>query len=85
MEAVGLERCEHGVGTPSGSIDPDAAAAVERHSCIVPLKEVAVGPELSLRVFATEDPTLKQQRVALQQQQSKPAAGGAAAGRAPGS
>jgi hypothetical protein len=68
VEAVGLERCEHGVGVPAGSSDPDAAAAaaVERHSSVVPLKDVQVGPEISLRVFVTEDPTLKSQRLRAQ-------------------
>ena len=55
VEAVGLERCEHGIGIPAGTGDPDAAAAAaaERHSCVVPLKELAVGPELSLRCVLT--------------------------------
>ena len=70
VEAVGQERCEHGVGTPAGGSTPaagggaSAAAAAAGseggHSCVLPMKDVALGP-LSLRMYATEDPARKQQ------------------------
>ena len=65
---------QHGADWNAGSAPATNGSAlppemlVEQHSCIVPLKEVELGPELSIRLFATEDPTLKQSQTMTHKQ-----------------
>lgn len=62
----GLVCVQYGADRSAGNVPATNRSAAsldglaERHSCIVPVKEVELGPELSIRLFATEDPTLKQ-------------------------
>ena len=81
---------QHGVDGNASSAPTNRSAAspvanegvVERHSCIVPLKEVELGPELSIRVFATEDPTLKQTQTMTHKQPPSAATSGSASAAA---